>query len=228
MDNTRPPMKFLISALPAVVIALLVMHFSITLAYLTPLNPLKVKVMAGLESYMRPFFEQRWELFAPNPVVDTRLMMVTCRVEGEGGQVEEKPWSNVSTPVRELKQRYRLTPADRIDRAQMTSVHLLYEPPDVLTTKLLEKPEDTPEYRKAIELIERRRKVTTELGKELLVRTASVECDRLYGRGRTKEVRVRLATVKSPPFSRRWEPVEMGSSTYSEFEWMPYQAVALY
>lgn len=214
--------------LPGLWALLLLFHFGMTVLYLLPLSPIKLAILPTLEGYIQPFFEQRWELFAPNPIVDTRLLLVACRVADDAGQVQERPWMNVSSPLRALKERYRLTAADRIDRAQMTAMHLLFERGDVLTDKLQAHPEDTPEYRKAIELIEQRRKSRQELGRELMARMASVECDRVHGAGRTKEVRVRQVTVKSPPFSQRWSPLEEGTNSYRDFEWLPYQRAAVY
>ncbi|QRN99311.1 hypothetical protein JRI60_09945 [Archangium violaceum] len=220
--------RSLVRVLPGLLAAVLFFHFGMTALYLTPLNPIKVALLPKLEGYMQPFFEQRWELFAPNPVVDTRLLLVACRVTDEAGQVTEQPWTNVSAPLRTLKERYRLTAADRIDRAQMTAMHLLFAKPDALSEKLQANPEETPEYKKAIELIEKQRKSKQELGREMMARMASVECDRLHGEGRTKEVRVRQVTVKSPPFSQRWSPADSGTSSYIDFEWLPYQRVATY
>jgi hypothetical protein len=206
--------------------AVLLLHFGITFLYLTPLNPIKPAIIPALEGYMSPLFTQHWELFAPNPRVDTRLLLVACRVVNEQGQVEERPWSNMTAPFRALKQKYRLSPADRVDRAQQSSVHMMFAKPDALAQKLMDNPEDTPEYRKAIELIEQDRKTRKEAGTRVMARVASAECDRLYGEGKTRDVRVRLVTVKSPPFSERRSPNEDGEASRMDFEWLPYEKVA--
>jgi hypothetical protein len=214
-------------ALPGILGGVLVFHFAITCLYLTPLNPIKIALLPYLSEYTQPLFQQRWDLFAPNPIVDTRMLLIACRVKSEGGEIEERPWSNMTAQFRAQKERYRLTPADRIDRAHMASVHLLYEKPDPLTDRLLNTPEDTPEYRRAVEAIETDRKAKRELGTHLMARVASAECDRLYGPGRTTEVRTRMATVKSPPFSRRWSSAEeAGETSYVDYDWLPYEQVA--
>ncbi|MGH9885569.1 MAG: DUF5819 family protein, partial [bacterium] len=155
-----------IRALPAVLGGVLVLHFAMTCLYLSPLNPIKIALLEYVSEYMQPFFQQRWDLFAPNPLVDTRMLLISCRIKNDRGELEERPWSNMSAPFRAQKQRYRLTPADRIDRAHMASIHLLYEKPDALADKLLNTPDDTPEYKHAIELIELDRKAQQELGTE--------------------------------------------------------------
>jgi hypothetical protein len=214
-------------AFPAILAGFLVFHFSVTCLYLTPLNPIKVALLPYVSAYIEPIFQQRWELFAPNPIVDTRMLLIACRVKDEQGVIEERPWSNMTASFRALKERYRLTPADRIDRAHMAAIHLLYEKPDALTDKVINTPEETPEYRKAIELLEAARKSKKELGYQLMARVASAECDRLYGEGKTSEVRTRMVTVKSPPFSKRWSTAEeAGETSYVDFDWLPYQKVA--
>jgi uncharacterized protein DUF5819 len=226
MQSSQSTKVRLIRALPGILAAALLLHFGITCLYLTPLNPIKPALIPALEGYMSPFFTQQWGLFAPNPKVDTRLLLVACKVVNEQGQVEERPWSNMTAPFRALKQKYRLTPADRLDRAQQVSVHMMYAKPDDLAQKLIDNPEDTPEYRKAVELIEQDRKTRKETGTRLMARVASAECDRINGEGKTREVRVRLITIKSPPFSQRWSPNEDGETSRMDFDWLPYEKVA--
>ncbi|MEO7735563.1 MAG: DUF5819 family protein [Kofleriaceae bacterium] len=213
--------------LPGILGGVLVLHFAITLVYLTPLNPIKIELLPYVSQYMQPFFQQRWDMFAPNPLVDTRMLLISCRTKNEHGELEERPWSNMTAPLRAQKERYRLTPADRIDRAQMAAIHLLYEKPDVLADKLINTPEDTPEYKSAVELIERERKAKEALGTDLMARVASAECDRLYGPAHTTAVRTRMVVIKSPPFSKRWSSAEQeGQTSYVDFDWLAYQSVA--
>jgi len=213
--------------LPAILGAVLFLHFAITCVYLTPLNPIKIELLPYLSQYMHPFFQQRWDMFAPNPLVDTRMLLISCRIQNERGELEERPWSNMTAPLRAQKERYRLTPADRIDRAQMAAIHLLYEKPDVLADKLINTPEDTPEYKDAVTIIERERKAKEALGTQVMARVASAECDRLYRPARITAVRTRMVVIKSPPFSKRWSSADdEGQTSYVDFEWLPYEQVA--
>src|SRR4051794_40035543 len=93
--------------LPAILGGILVLHFSLTCLYLTPLNPVKVALLPYIATYIEPFFQQRWELFAPNPLVDTRMLLIACRVRNERGEIEERPWSNMTASFRALKERYQ-------------------------------------------------------------------------------------------------------------------------
>src|ERR1041385_3987390 len=108
--------KVILAVAPGVLFGALGLHFAATLAYLIPASPLKARIVAPVKRYMEPLFVQHWELFAPEPVVDTRLFLVSCRLTGPDGQ-KETPWSDITTPVRENEYRYhRLTPAERFER----------------------------------------------------------------------------------------------------------------
>jgi hypothetical protein len=205
----------------------LAIHFVMVAVYVSPLNPLKLRLIPVVYGYIQPMFDQRWELFAPEPHVDTRMLLVSCRMTDAQGNAAETPWTDMTAAFRMLKYKYRLTPADRIDRAQHSAIHMIFDKPDPLVEKLLEHPnESSPEYQKAIKLIEEQRKAKKEVGQRLLARTASSECDRLYKEGQVREVRVRMAVRKSPPFSQRDLPDEAGEVSFSDFPWMPYERAA--
>ena len=213
--------------LPGVLVAALAVHFTVTLAFLTPLNPVKLRLLPIINGSLVPVFEQRWELFAPDPMVDTRYLLVACRVADAQGNVEERPYSNMTAAYRDLKHRYRLTPADRIERAQFTPIHLLFGERDAITKRLVERSEDdSPAFKRAREIINDEQKKRGVAGIRVLARVASAECDRLYGRGLSKEVRIRMAIVKSPPFSKRLLPTEDGETKFLDFPWLPYEEVA--
>lgn len=217
--------KKLIRALPAVLLGVLAMHFTVTMAFLTPLNPVKLRLMPALEGYMMPFFQQRWTLFAPHVEAQTRYVLVACRGEDAQGTAQEKSWVNITLPLHELKQRYRLTAADRLDRAQTVGVGLLTPDDDEVTSKLLSKPSDTDQYRQAVAAVEKQREHTRQQGARVLRRVASAACSTLYPALRTREVRVRIATIKAPPFSQRMESEASGDTSYMELPWQPAEEV---
>jgi hypothetical protein len=76
----------------------LLIHFGMTLAYLTPINPLKLRFARLIDGYMNPLFQQNWRLFAPEPLSDTRIIMAACRVRKEDGGTVETGWNDITTP----------------------------------------------------------------------------------------------------------------------------------
>jgi hypothetical protein len=227
LDTSKKPTLpgKLIRVLPAALIGMLALHFGMTMAFLTPLNPVKVRLNAVIEGYINPFFQQRWTLFAPDIEAKTRYVLVACRGEDAQGVLQEQPWVNITLPLHELKQRYRLTAADRLDRAQSVGIGQLLPSEDEVTRKLLAKPEDTERYRQAVAAVERRREYQKQLGSRLLRRVASTACASLYPSLRMREVRVRVATITAPPFSQRMNSEAPGDTNYMELAWQPYEEV---
>lgn len=226
MQSSKRVRARLLRWLPVALLGWLVVHFAFTLAFLTPVNPIKLRQLAIINRYMLPLFEQHWELFAPDPLVDTRLLLVSCRLRDDAGGIDERPYSNMTAAYRELKHRYRLTPADRLERAQFAPIHLMFGEQDAIAKRVRQHAQDLPELERVRQMLDEQQAKRAKDGARLLGRVASAECDRLYGRGRATEVQVRMAIIKSPPFSKRALPTEDGETTYSDFPWMPYEEVA--
>jgi hypothetical protein len=225
MEN-KPLSPGVRKVLPALLLMGLGLHFVFTLAFLTPVNPVKLSVIGVVDGYMRPFFSQRWTLFAPDVEARTRHLFVSCRGEDAAGSPREEPWVNISSPLLELKQRYRLTPADRLERAQVAGLSLLTSGDDEYTARLLAKPDDSDTYRRAVASAERERHARRQLGTRMLGRVASTACASLYPALRVRQVRMRMATIVAPPFSQRMDADAAGDTTWLELPWQQAEAVA--
>jgi hypothetical protein len=220
--------RLTLALLPALLGAALAFHFATTLAYLTPLNPWKLSFYQLVNSYMHPLFVQNWHLFAPDPVRDTRVLTVSCRLRQPDGSLIETPWVDVSTPFRQARQANRITPADRMDRPQSSAMHALFSRDETLL--LLQKhrrDEDADSgYDRLLEELGRGEARQREGALTVLNRIASAHCDSLHGAGRTVEVRPRIVVLQYPRFSERHRPDADGELTYHLLDWAPYQAVA--
>jgi hypothetical protein len=212
-------------AVPAVLIAALAVHFTCTLVYLMPPNPMSVRARPVVGSYMEPFFSQNWSLFAPDPVADTRLLLVSCRVEEPDGSATETPWANITSPLRAVKSRYRVGPANQLERAQLAPLYMIFPPGDALIEKVASQNEEHLFDEVLAQYEEARRKTLTD-GTRLLTRVGSAECDRIHGTGRTREVALRMVTIEPPKFSQRHLPDSAGDTLYVQFPWAPYESVA--
>jgi hypothetical protein len=207
-------------------VAALVVHFGFTLLYLMPANPIGLRVRPVVSGYVDPFFTQNWALFAPDPIVDTRELLVSCRhPDGRGGSTDT-PWANITTPLRDKRAEYRVGPSNAIERAQMGPLHLVLAPGDPLIERLAR--DKAKEFAALIDEYEQERKQNAERGHRLLRRVASAACDRLVGRGAATQVAMRMLVTPSPPFSRRAEPMSASETRYVDFPWGPYESVALF
>jgi hypothetical protein len=218
--------RLTLALLPLVLGGALAFHFAMTLAYLTPLNPLKLALQQPVLAYMQPFFAQNWHLFAPDPVRDSRVLTVSCRLRQPDGGLVETPWADVSTPLRQAKQANRFSPADRLERPQSGAVHAIFSQDETLQVLQKHRREDDPEFDRLLEGLGRADQRQREEGLTVINRIASAHCDRLYGAGRTVEVRPRIVVLQFPRFSERLRPDEDGQLTYHLLDWAPYQPVA--
>jgi hypothetical protein len=227
MQSRAHTFHFISCALPAVLILTLVIHFGMTLLYLTPLNPIKARLGPIISAYMEPRFSQKWELFAPDPIVDTRILLVSCSLaRGPSGE-EQTPWVDITTPLRSLKYRYRFTPADRLERAQDAALFMVFGEPDAAMVKLQQQRDSLPvEIRSVTDSMEKVRAEDAVTGRRLLARIASTECVRRYAPIPVRRVQLRMVVIEPPPFSQRSRPNKDGKTTVVQFDSTPLETVA--
>ena len=218
--------RITVTVFPALLTLVLMFHFLMTLAYLTPLNPIKLYFQQANLAYMQPFFLQNWQLFAPNPVRDTRVLMVSCRIRDTDGTMTTTEWSDISTPLREASYDNRLVPADRLERLQTGATRIIFGQDEILVELQEHRSEADDEFNKMIDELAQEDEENRQAAIVVLNRIGSAQCDRLYGEDRTEEVRIRVALLEFPRFSQRHLPNEEGELSYVLFDWAPYERVA--
>ncbi|PZF81612.1 DUF5819 family protein [Jiangella anatolica] len=78
-------------------VGLVVLHFAVTFLWNAPSNPIKDSVGEQVSGYMRPFFQQNWSLFAPNPVNAEDEVRVRAQVEDpQTGEVSTTEWADAT------------------------------------------------------------------------------------------------------------------------------------
>jgi hypothetical protein len=82
----------------------LVGHFALTVAFVTPLNPLTVSLQPLLNATIGTYFPQGWGFFAPNPGASVAVLLVQPLSEAEMAAVAtrglpEEGWYDLSTPL---------------------------------------------------------------------------------------------------------------------------------
>jgi hypothetical protein len=198
-------------------LAALAFHFGMTLLYLTPINPIKMAAERPIAAYMLPWFEQRWELFAPSPANMSRYLLVACRT---GESEADPPWHDVTSPLLEAKYAYRVTPADRLHRAVQAATALVLGMNRPVIDKMRSRPD---EFKDDLVAVDQNDKTRFGIGERTLARIGSQHCDRLHGPGRTTQVRARIVLRDLPPYSRRTDDERSGKVRVYDLEWQPYQ-----
>jgi hypothetical protein len=104
MQQTRPAwLKFLAGALGLVLTA----HLTATALFVGPDNVAKSTIKEPLDSYMLPFFQQNWSLFAPNPISTERSLLV----RGWYDDQRHTEWVNVTDLEIEAAVLHNLAPS---------------------------------------------------------------------------------------------------------------------
>jgi len=225
----RRAMGIVRSLMPALLIAALTIHFGLLAIYLMPYNPVKVHLNELSTRYVDPIFTQRWELFAPEPIIGSKVFLVSCRIPDESGEMHETQWIDVTTRLYDMHYRSRISSADRLARAQLAGMYTMSSLHDPLIEHL-EKidPGDDEAAKGVVETIRAAKDANVRRGLRMLTRMASVECDRVHGAGVSRQVRVQMLDVAPPAFSKRDEPNEKGPMKRVDYEWQPYESVEPY
>jgi hypothetical protein len=209
---------------PALLATALAIHFTMTAIYLIPVSPAKLRLAPLAHAYMFPFFAQDWHLFAPEPESSTRVWMVSCRIRGPEGATRETPWADITTPYRQAHYRSRFGSADRLLRTLTSAGRLTYTmPPSLAEFAAGPTNEGDGELTKAVDIAQER---SRQEGIRALNRVASAHCDQMHGPADVEAVRVRMAILRFPRFSRRHLPDSAGELSMYDYDWAPHEDVA--
>ncbi|WP_053205086.1 DUF5819 family protein [Jiangella muralis] len=96
-DTQRTEVPPIAKGVAFFLVGLLVLHFAATFLWNAPSNPIKDSVGAQVSGYMRPFFQQNWSLFAPNPVNAEDELRVRAQVEDpQTGELSTTDWADAT------------------------------------------------------------------------------------------------------------------------------------
>jgi hypothetical protein len=220
--------RHLLSAWAVILGGVLVVHVTMTLLYLTPENPLKVKFSSELDTWMNPHFAQRWSLFAPELRRDDRRLFVQCRLRHRDGTLEDTPFQDVEERHLAAKRNFKFTPHDRLHRVtNATTIALFGESGDrEHIEQLVAQHPDDDRFKALQEMFDLEQQQQFESGLRLMGRVSAAECDRMYGHGRTVATRARIVMSKIPKFSDRNRGFVAESPTAIRLMWLPYEEVS--
>ncbi|WP_140857570.1 DUF5819 family protein [Myxococcus xanthus] len=199
-------------------------HFGFTLLDVLPANPINVRLRPIVDAYMQPAFSQHWGLFAPNPPYESKMVLVSCRVRGADGSIEETPVVNVSLRLQEMNRSLRLTPATYLMRSQVGPLPVLFLRKSDLERRIEDKA--LPELDALRKNYQEHRDQSYRKGQVLITRVASAECRRLYPNQEVVEVRPMAMLESVPKYSQRY--MESPTLEHRPFDlgWQPYVQVA--
>jgi uncharacterized protein DUF5819 len=120
----RPPPSLLVRL---AALLWLVGHFALTVAYVTPANPLTVSLQPLLDATIGTYFPQGWGFFAPNPGASVAVLLVRPLSDAELTAVStqglpEDGWYDLSTPLWDGFHRNHFSAYDRLALPQFRAM----------------------------------------------------------------------------------------------------------
>lgn len=214
--DARPPPAHPISQCCCVVLVLaLSVHVALTILLASPPNPAQLALSDALTAYQRPHFQQNWQLFAPTPISDERILLVRARVRGEQAD-RVTGYVDITSPDLATSHALRFL-APKTPRVGLNLVQLLtWRDPIAQRLRDRVQLDDTSENPDL--LLPSEEMVLQEadlLVHRYLCRAAS---DR-WGTA-VSDVQARLVVNEFPPYSRRTEPNSEGDVTIRDLPWM--------
>lgn len=92
--------------------SLLIFHFLALFVYQLPANPINHRFKIELESYINPYFSQKWSLFSPNPANSNQAIQVRF-ISYKNSEITNSSWIDIVTPLLKEKSNNFWTPTQR-------------------------------------------------------------------------------------------------------------------
>ncbi|PSL41264.1 hypothetical protein B0H94_12010 [Salsuginibacillus halophilus] len=203
-------------------ITVFVGHFLFTLLDVIPFNPVSAKHNTQVYQYMEPVFNQTWELFAPDPVADNRIIYM--QIKKANG--EKSDWYDITSPMIEQNHSNLISPHNRLVRIPTSSVISLFQ--EDATSSLIKDnlTDDEEDHLILEENLENHLDLHQERAKHKMYRYAFSEAGRLHEENNIAEVQLRLEITEVVPFSERNNEDYESESHYIELPWKAYTQVA--
>lgn len=127
MFSVQTIRRWLSGLVRAAMLLWLVVHFTLTVLYVTPLNPVKMQLQPLLDATIGTYFPQNWSLFAPNPLSSDQALLVRPLTASEFAKAADEGlppdgWYDLSTPFWARFQQNRFSAYDRLIRAQSNAI----------------------------------------------------------------------------------------------------------
>lgn len=101
----------------------LAIHFSLVQLGNMPLSPLTLNLAGAIARYVNPYFAQRWNFFAPQPIERDIFLVARTRFhDPQTGSDVITGWVNVSDPLIAAVRKNRLTPLFLVEVGLSNSV----------------------------------------------------------------------------------------------------------
>ena len=224
MSNRRLPRRVRVAILVCSVG--IVGHTIMTVLHVAPINPISLDLAPAISAYTLPFFQQNWQLFAPEPINQEHGMLVRALQEDHHGKPLTTEYYDFTSPIIESIHSTRLFPPRRT--RLVTSIQQLLAFVDPLAERFREiqfQQEDGEEPRDTTPIdqtLTPQEEETRQLAADMLLRIAGDAAEDQWGESIT-HIQIRFVTNRFPPFSERSNPSRIGEINISDSDWIPIE-----
>jgi len=210
-------------------ILIVMSHFSMTILFLAPKNPISLEYSSYINRYMTPFFQQNWQLFAPNPINAERAVLIRARMQHPDYTYTITDFHDITSPYVDDIQRYRIFAPLRT-RIILNSIQLLtFTDPsaqqfrDRLEEIFVEQVEENVDIEDLVPelfpLTDYEQDVI-KLAVKILYRLAVRSAIERWG-DNISDIQIRFAVHRFPRFSERQSNSKTGEVVTEDFDWLP-------
>jgi hypothetical protein len=191
------------------------MHAALTILLASPPNPAQLALSDALTAYQRPHFQQNWQLFAPTPISDERILLLRARV-GDGNAARVTDYVDITSPDLATTHELRFV-APKTARIGLNLVQLLTWR-DPIAQRIRDRVERDGGSENPDLLLPSEETVLEEADQLVQRYLCQAAADR-WG-PTAQDVQARLVVNEFPPYSRRTEPNSTGDVEIRELPWM--------
>lgn len=190
-------------------------HVAFTILLASPPNPAQLALSGALTAYQRPHFQQNWQLFAPTPISDERILLLRARL-GDHGAEHITEYIDITSPDVASTHTLRFL-APKTARIGLNLVQLLTWR-DPVAQRLRDRVEPDGRAENPDLLLPNEQTVLEEADQLMRRYLCRAAVDRW---GETvHDVQARLVVNEFPPYSRRTEPDSEGEVEIRDLPWM--------
>lgn len=134
-EHARKAVRMGVNVIRVITALWLVAHFTLTILYVFPTNPVKVRLKPLLDATIGTYFSQSWRLFAPKPISSDYVLLVRPLSDNEFLLVSTKGlpsdgWYDLSSPLLAKHQSNRFSTYGRFARVALDAMQDYLDDPD--------------------------------------------------------------------------------------------------
>ncbi|WP_096437810.1 DUF5819 family protein [Alteribacter populi] len=200
---------------------LFVSHFSITLLYNSPSNPVQAKNQPVINTYMNPLFEQNWRLFAPDPVTTTTHFHVKAKLGDR-----ETEWIDLINYMVDKNYQNRFTPYNAMLRIPRGAWQLPNYQDDAVREILRKIDRGELEEEGYEDLLENaQQEELQERSIDIINRFAEAHLSSIFPEEDIIEFQVLITEIQPVPFSENGNLDYVLKESHYNLEWVESQGV---